>query len=72
MVQERPFTLNEQMANVLREDHDVYVLQQQAIDANPAAEGDVVPAGGLVGDKGLFQMRRVLESLHRREAQLTR
>ena len=73
MVQEKDHALwNEQMANVLREDHDVYVLQQQAIDANPAAEGDVVPAGGLVGDKGLFQMRRVLEGLHRREAQLTR
>ena len=73
MVQEKDHALwNEQMANVLREDHDIYVLQQQAIDANPEAAGDVVPAGGLVGDKGLFQMRRVLERLHRREAELTR
>ena len=58
----------EQMTNVLREDHDVYVQQQRGIDDNPNGNGDVVPGGGLQGDKGLYRMRRVLEALQAQES----
>ena len=55
---------DEQMSNVLREDHDVYVHQQRAIDDNPAANGDVMAGGGLQGDQGLYRMRRILDRLY--------
>ena len=54
---------DEQMTNVLQEDHDIYLQQQRGIDQNPAAQNDPVPAVALTGDKGLYRVRRVLDRL---------
>ena len=70
MVGEQDYELwNEQMTQVLIEDHDIYVAQQASISADPLAKDhDVRPAGALEGDKGLQRMRMVLRQLHREEA----
>lgn len=60
-----------QMDNVLREDHDIYLQQQQAISDDPLAANDVRPAGALHGDRGLYEMRRKLRQLHEQELAAT-
>jgi vanillate O-demethylase monooxygenase subunit len=57
----------EQMDNVLHEDHEVYVQQQAAIADDPLANNDARPAGALRGDRGLYEMRRVIKRLYQEE-----
>ena len=58
----------QQMDNVLQEDHDVYLQQQLSISQDPLAHNDARPAGALRGDRGLYEMRRTIKRLHDQEA----
>lgn len=77
MVLEKDYGLwQEQMDNVVWEDHHIYTEQQAAILSDPRADPradplatgkDVRPEGALRGDRGLYEVRRVLERLRDQE-----